>query len=309
MEVSAHILGLVVSRLVRARFRIHWTKRQGISAKFAFPVSRLIVGKDGRARLAIPEGVFSAQPARAPLCDTRLISAAIGLLAGTDDSLVSGDKARVHPIDQRLGRRQTVRVMPNPDIADFKPGLLQIRGKPMRHIRETEYSDMRSGFQYPEKFYPNEKVWQNQIPADATNFLTVRRIYDPAINAVLWQFRQGIERIAGHQLDRIPRSPGRHWQSKVRFSTLFEDANVGIHGDRGRAVHARSFSFGPIRWGDILGHPVLLPHLIDAIFSTIRFQTHPIFASVQIGIRSRFTRLFGWILTGAQIGGLCQMFA
>lgn len=96
---------------------------------------------------------------------------------------------------------------------------------------------------------------------------------------------------------------------KTRFGILFDDANVGIHGGRGRAVHGRSFSFGPIRWGDILGHPVLLPHLIDAIFSTIRFQTRPIFASVQIGIRSRLTRLFGWILSGAQIGGSYQKFA
>jgi hypothetical protein len=85
-----------------------------------------------------------------------------------------------------------------------------------------------------------------------------------------------VERIAGHQLDRIPRNLGWHWQSQVRLGVLFDDASFGIYGDRGRAVHGRSFSFGPIRWGDIFGYPVLLPHPIDAIFSTVCFHTHQI---------------------------------
>lgn len=147
MEISTLILGFVVSRLVRTRFRIDWTKRQDICAQFTFPIRGLVVGKNGRARLSITEGIFGAKSARTPPCYTGLVCTTIGLLAGNDDGLVSGDKARVHLIAQRLCCRQTVRVMPDPDIANFKPGFLQIERKPMRHIRKTKYGNMCAGFQ------------------------------------------------------------------------------------------------------------------------------------------------------------------
>lgn len=200
MEVPAHLLGLVVGRLVRARLRIHWTKRQGISAKFAFPIRGLIVSKNGRARLTIAEGVLGAQPARAPLCDTRLVCATVGLLAGNDDSLMSGHEARVHLIIQRLGRRQTIRVVPDPDAADFKPGFLQISRKPVLHIRKTEHSDMRTGLQHPEKFYPYEKVRQNQIPADFPDLLSIWWINDTTIDTVAGHPRQSVESIVRNQV-------------------------------------------------------------------------------------------------------------
>jgi hypothetical protein len=158
VEVAAHIVGLVVRRFALARLIIHAAERQSIRTQFALPVRRFIVGKDGRAHLAIAEGVFGTQPARAPLCDIRRVGLTIRFLAGDDHSLVPGDKARVHLIAQRLGRRQTVRVMPNPNIADFKPGFLQIHRKPVRHIGEAKYSDMSTGFQHPMCLHPDEVV-------------------------------------------------------------------------------------------------------------------------------------------------------
>lgn len=187
-------------RLTRPRLWIDRAKRQSIRAEVAFPICRLVIGKDGRARLTIAEGVLGAQPARTPLGDILRVGLTVRLLAGNDDGLVSGDKARVHLIIQGLGRRQTIRVVPDPDVADFKPGLLQVERKPVRHIGEAKHSDMRPGLQHPEKFHPDEKVWQNQIPADAPHLLAVWRVDHTTVNAVAWYVRKSEKRITRHQV-------------------------------------------------------------------------------------------------------------
>lgn len=205
-------------RLASPRLWIDGPKRQGIRAEVALPISRLVIGKDGRARLAIAEGVLGAQPARTPLGDILGVGITIRLLAGDDDGLVSGDKARVHFAIQRLSGRHAIRVVPNPDIADFKPGLLQVEGKPMRHIGEAKHGDVRPGLQDPEKFHPDEKVWQNQIPADAPHLLAVGRVDHTPVNAVAWYVRQSEKRIACHQVYLRHLNLRRKWRRKVCLS-------------------------------------------------------------------------------------------
>lgn len=100
--------------------------------------------------------------------------------------------------------------MPDPDIADFKPGFLQIGGKPMRHIWETEHGDMRTGFQHPKQFYPDKPVWKDQIPANTPHPLSVGRIDDTTIDAVVGHPRQSVESIVSNQVgfERLGRRRG-----------------------------------------------------------------------------------------------------
>jgi hypothetical protein len=145
VEVPAHLLRLVEGRFALARLLVHRAQRQGISAQFALPVGRLVVGKDGRGHLAIAKGVLRAQPARAPLGNILGVGLTVGLLASHNDGLVSGPKPRVHFGAQRLDRWHAVRVVPDPAVADFKASGFQISGEDMRQVRKAEHSDMRAG--------------------------------------------------------------------------------------------------------------------------------------------------------------------
>lgn len=71
----------------------------------------------------------------------------------------------------------------------------------MRHIREAKHGDMRPRFQHPQKFHPDEKVWQNQIPADTPHLLPVGRVDHTPVNAVAWYVRQSEKRIIRHQVN------------------------------------------------------------------------------------------------------------
>lgn len=201
MEVPPHLLGPVVSRSFVARLQVDRAQRQRTSTQLSLPIGRLVVSEDGRAHLPVAKRVLRTQATRTPFGDIRLVGLTIGLLPGDQNSLVSGPKPRSHLVVQRLNRRQTVRVMPDPRVADIETSGFQALGKHMRQVRKTEHRDMRTGLQYPMDFGPKSNRSHPVVPRTVGHRTLIGWVDHPPIDAVAWQFGQSEKGITRQQVN------------------------------------------------------------------------------------------------------------
>lgn len=156
MVIAPHFIALVETASLARLFQ-DGAQGKRVRAQLPLPIRWLSILENSITAHPLSEGIAGPQSAGSPFFDILCGRAASQFLARDHNRFVTGPKSRINLIVERAGDGNTVAVIPDPDIPDFKSCVFEVYREPMCHIRETEYGNMRTGFQDPIGFFPDSR--------------------------------------------------------------------------------------------------------------------------------------------------------